>query len=118
MRTGAHSPLQVAILQMWDTTVFPAGLRPRRHQLESATGVCISGLSGKSCVDCAFSHRFSWVSVGKLAEKIEETSSDVIGYGMVFYAVMAYADKMWRAMPSSLSRPAECGMQVDGVSVQ
>ena len=115
MRTGAHSPLQVAILQMWDTTVFPAGLRPRRHQLESATGVCISGLSGKSCVDCAFSHRFSWVSVGKLAEEIEETSSDVIGYGMVFYA---YADMMWRAMLSSLSRPAECGMQVDGVSVQ
>ena len=56
-------------------------------------------------MDSAFSHRFSWVSMAKLAEEIEETSSDVIGYGMVSYAVMAYADKMWRAMLSSLSRP-------------
>ena len=43
----------------------------------------------------------------KLAEKSEETSSDVIGYGMLSYAVTPYSDKVWRAMPSMLSQPAE-----------
>ena len=52
MRTGAHSPLQVVTMQMWHTTVFPACLRPRRHQLESSTDVYTSGLSGKFCIDC------------------------------------------------------------------
>ena len=75
-----------------------------------------SGLSGKPCTDCAFSNRFSWVSTAKLAEQIEATSSDVIGYSMVSYAVTPYADKLWRAMLSFLSRAAECGMHVAGVS--
>ena len=44
------------------------------------------------------------------------SSSDVIGYGMVSYTVTPYADEMWRAMLSLLSRPAECGMRVDDVS--
>ena len=54
----------------------------------------------------------SWVSVAKFAEETAKMSSDVIGYGMVSCAVMAYADEMWRAMLSSLSRPAECRMLV------
>ena len=37
----------------------------------------------------------SWVSVAKFAEETAKTSSDVIGYGMVSCAVMAYADEMY-----------------------
>ena len=43
----------------------------------------------------------------KVAEKHEETS-DVIGYGMLSYAVTPYSDKVWRAMLAILSRPGEC----------
>ena len=54
----------------------------------------------------------------KLATKIEETSSDAIGYGMVSFGVTPYPDKVWRAMLSILSLPAESRMKVDGVSFQ
>ena len=40
------------------------------------------------------------------------TDVDMNKDGMVSCAVMAYADEMWRAMLSSLSRPAECRMLV------
>ena len=67
-------------------------------------------------MDCAFSNRFSWVSMVRLAERTEETSADIISCGVVFYAVTPYADKKWRAMLSFLSRPAECRAEMDGVS--
>ena len=47
------------------------------------------------------------LSAVNFVEKVEETSSDVIGYGMVSYAVTPETDKMWRAMFSFLSRPVE-----------
>ena len=58
------------------------------------------------------------LSMVKLAEKIEETSSDVIGYGMVSFAVTPYPDKVWRVMLYFFSRTAEWSKQVDGVSFQ
>ena len=54
----------------------------------------------------------------KVAAKIEETSSDVIDYGMVSYGATLCPDKVWRGMLSFLFRPAESRMQVDGVSFQ
>ena len=72
-----------------------------------STGVPPPGIGGFSNY-----RNVSWVSVAKLAEETAKTSSDVIGNGMMSCAVMAYADEMWRAMPSSLARPAECGMLV------
>ena len=49
-----------------------------RHQLESATGVRISGLSGKSCMNCASSHRFSgcpWRSSPERSRRRRQMSS-------------------------------------------
>ena len=54
----------------------------------------------------------------KLAREIEESASDVVGYGMVSHPMTSSRDKLWRAMLSFLSRPAECGMPVDSVSFQ
>jgi hypothetical protein len=54
----------------------------------------------------------------KLAREIEKSASDVVGYGMVSHPMTSSRDKLWRAMLSFLSRPAECGMPVDSVSFQ
>jgi len=54
----------------------------------------------------------------KLAREIEESASDVVGYGMVSHPMTSSRDKLWRAMLSFLSRPADCGMPVDEVSIQ
>ena len=43
----------------------------------------------------------------KLAEEIEESSPDVIGYGMAFHPTTSSRDKVCRAALSFLSRPAE-----------
>ena len=43
----------------------------------------------------------------KLAEEIEELTSDVIGYGMVFHSTTSSRDTVWRAALSFLSRLAE-----------
>ena len=53
----------------------------------------------------------------KLAREVEDSSSDVLVYGMVTLPMASSRNQMWRAMLSflSLSRPTECGMQVDGV---
>ena len=45
-------------------------------------------------------------------------SSDVIGYGMVSHSLTSSCGKVWRALLSFLSRPADCGMQLDGVSFE
>ena len=37
----------------------------------------------------------------KFAEKIEESSSDVIGYGMVSHPMTIFREKVWRAMLST-----------------
>ena len=39
----------------------------------------------------------------ELAVKFEESSSDVIGYGMVSHAMTISRENVWRAMPSSLA---------------
>merc|ERR1712065_37752 len=54
----------------------------------------------------------------KLARQIDESASDVVGYGMVSHPMTSSRDKLGRAMLSFLSRPAECGMPVDSVSFQ
>merc|ERR1719328_428667 len=53
----------------------------------------------------------------KLAREIESVS-DVVGYGMVSHPMTSSRDQVWRAMLSFLSRPADCGMPVDEVSLQ
>jgi len=53
-----------------------------------------------------------------LAREIEESPSDVVGYGMVSQPMTSSRDQVWRAMLSFLSRPADCGMPVDEVSLQ
>ena len=54
----------------------------------------------------------------KLARQIDESASDVVGYGMVSHPMTSSRDKLLRAMLSFLSRSADCGMLVDGVSFQ
>merc|ERR1712064_206724 len=54
----------------------------------------------------------------KLARQIDEAASDVVGYGMVSHPMTSSRDKLWRAMLSFLSRPADCGMPVDEVFIQ
>ena len=54
----------------------------------------------------------------KLAREIDEWASNVVGYGMASHPMTSSRDKLWRAMLSFLSRPAGCGMPVDGVSFQ
>ena len=57
-------------------------------------------------------------AVVKLAMEIDEWASNVVGYGMVSHTMTSSRDKLWRAMLSFLSRPADCGMPVDGVSFE
>ena len=40
---------------------------------------------------------------GKLAEKIEESSSDVTGFGIVSHPIVFSREKVWRAMLAFLS---------------
>jgi len=54
----------------------------------------------------------------ELAREIEESPSDVVGYGMVSKPMTSSRDQVWRAMLSLLWRPADCGMPVDEVSFQ
>ena len=46
----------------------------------------------------------------KLAERIDESSLEAIGYGMASHPMTVSREKVWRAMLSSC--PAECWMQV------
>merc|ERR1712012_1109683 len=54
----------------------------------------------------------------KLAREIDESASDVVGYGMVSHPMTCSRDQVWRAMLSCLSRPADSGMPVDEVSLE
>ena len=51
----------------------------------------------------------------KFAREIEELTSDVIGYGMIFHFMTYSRDEMWIAVFHVLSRPVDCETQVDGV---
>jgi hypothetical protein len=56
--------------------------------------------------------------MAKLAREIDESASDVVGYGMVSHTMTSSRDRVWRAMLSFLPRPADCGMPVDEVTLQ
>ena len=43
-----------------------------------------------------------------LSKEIEESSSDIIGYGKVSHPMTSSRDEVWRAVLSFVSRPAEC----------
>ena len=51
----------------------------------------------------------------KIVWETEELTSDVIGYGMVFHLMTCPRDESWRAMRLSISRQADCRLEVDGV---
>ena len=57
-------------------------------------------------------------AVVKLAREIDESALDVFDFGMVSHPMTLSRGKLWRAMLSFLSRSADCGMPVDGVSFQ
>merc|ERR1719429_1044822 len=55
----------------------------------------------------------------QLAKKVENSSSDVVGYGLASKPITDMSqDTLWKAMLYAMRNPAQCGLKVDGVSVR
>merc|ERR1711963_461920 len=55
----------------------------------------------------------------QLAKKVENSSSDVVGYGLASKTITDLSqDTLWKAMLYAMRNPAQCGLKVDGVSVR
>merc|ERR1712073_14447 len=55
----------------------------------------------------------------QLAKKVENSSSDVVGYGLASKPVTDLSeDALWKAMLYAMRKPAECGLKVDGVTTR
>ena len=60
----------------------------------------------------------TFTNIVQLAEKIETTSSDVVGYGLASKPISGLSqDAIWKAMLTAMRIPAGCGMKMDQVSV-
>ena len=57
---------------------------------------------------------YPFVYIIKIAKDMV-SASDVVGYGVVPHLMTSSCDMWWRAMLYFFPRPADCGMQVDGV---
>merc|ERR1719429_310897 len=55
----------------------------------------------------------------QLAKKVENSSSDVVGYGLASKPITDMSqDTLWKAMLYAMRNPAQCGLKVDSVSVR
>merc|ERR1719429_881423 len=55
----------------------------------------------------------------QLAKKVENSSSDVVGYGLASKPITDLSqDTLWKAMLYAMRNPAQCGLKVDGVTVR
>ena len=60
----------------------------------------------------------TFTNIVQLAEKIETTSSDVVGYGLASKPISGWSqDAIWKGMLFAMRNPADCGMKVEQVSV-
>jgi len=63
--------------------------------------------------------RDTFSNLVQLAMKVENSSSDVVGYGLASKPVTGVnQDALWRGMLYAMRNPASCGLKVDGVSVR
>ena len=58
-------------------------------------------------------------NIVRLAQKIETSSSDVVGYGLASKPIAGLSqDAAWKAMLYAMRNPAECGLKVDSVVIR
>merc|ERR1719346_619547 len=63
--------------------------------------------------------RDTFTNLVQLAKKVENSSSDVAGYGLASKPITDLSeDEAWKAMLYAMRNPAQCGLKVDGVSVR
>merc|ERR1719203_1240319 len=63
--------------------------------------------------------RDTFSNLVQLAKKVQNSTSDVVGYGLASKPVTGMTqDALWKAMLYAMRNPAECGLKVDGVSVR
>merc|ERR1712012_1251424 len=63
--------------------------------------------------------RDTFTNLVQLAKKVENSSSDVVGYGLASKPITDMSqDTLWKAMLYAMRNPAQCGLKVDGVSVR
>merc|ERR1712051_77420 len=63
--------------------------------------------------------RDTFSNLVQLAQKVQNSTSDVVGYGLASKPVTGMnQDTLWKAMLYAMRNPAECGLKVDGVSVR
>ena len=54
-------------------------------------------------------------NIVQLAQMIETSSSDVVGYGLASKPIELSQDDAWKAMLFAIRNPAQCGLKVDKV---
>merc|ERR1719323_1099621 len=63
--------------------------------------------------------RDTFTNLVQLAKKVENSSSDVVGYGLASKPITDMSqDTLWKAMLYAMRNPAQCGLKVDSVSVR
>merc|ERR1712051_19089 len=63
--------------------------------------------------------RDTFSNLVQLAKKVQNSTSDVVGYGLASKPVTGMTqDALWKAMLYAMRNPAECGLKVDSVSVR
>merc|ERR1712127_462096 len=61
----------------------------------------------------------TFTNLVQLAQKLESSSSDVVGYGLASKPVTGVdQDTLWKGMLYAMRNPAECGLKVAGVNVR